>query len=270
MSSRLLNTVSVLSFLSAILILISGLIGIYTPGFYKLETVNWQQQAIAQDIIDVFLIVPLSLGISILSYLKPGKAFYIGAGINLYLVYTYAIYCFDIQFNSLFIIYCAILGFAFYSSVILWNHIFKEPVISKNHGFYPFRLTGVYLVIVSLLFYTLWLSDIIPAIINHDVPNALKETGLVTNPVHVLDLSIILPGLFIAGMLLIRRNSFAYRLTPVILTFMILMDVTIIFLTIVMFLHGVINVLNSAMIAIMGLQALFCVVLLRSSLKSVE
>jgi len=220
--------------------------------------------------IDVFLVVPLLLGSAILSIRKSRKAFYIEAGINLYLVYTYAVYSFGVHFNSFFIIYCVIFGIAFYCLILFLFHVIKETDLPKNNHFYPYRFTGIYFVIVSVLFYLLWLSDIVPAIVRHDVPQALKETGLLTNPIHVLDLAIVLPGIFVTGVLLMRGNSFAYRLTPVVLTFMVLMDITIIFLSVTMFTQGTIKELNSMMIAIMSLQTLVSLLLLRSSLKIVN
>lgn len=43
------------------------------------------------------------------------------------------------------------------------------------------------------------------------------DTGLATNPVHVLDLAIFLPAMALAGVLLARRHASGFGLAPVVL-----------------------------------------------------
>jgi len=69
---------------------------------------------------------------------------------------------------------------------------------------------------------------------SNTIPKVLIETGLPTNPVHVLDLSVILPGIFISGLLVLRKKPLGYILTPVMLVFFILMNITIGVLVIMM------------------------------------
>ena len=45
------------------------------------------------------------------------KAFLVWSGVLLYLIYAYVIYAFDVHFNSLFLVYVAILGLSFYALV---------------------------------------------------------------------------------------------------------------------------------------------------------
>src|SRR6185295_1303389 len=89
------------------------------------------------------------------------------------------------------------------------------------------KLTGIYFIALSAVFYFLWLSEIVPAVINNKVPSSLIEVGLFTNPVHVIDISIFLPGMFITGILVLREKPLGYLLAPALLSFFILMDITI-------------------------------------------
>jgi hypothetical protein len=43
-------------------------------------------------------------------------------------------------------------------------------------------------------------------------------TGLLVNPVHVLDMAVFLPAMLLAGALLLRRRAMGYVLTPLVLT----------------------------------------------------
>jgi hypothetical protein len=67
------------------LIIIVGCIGLLTPDFYSKETLNWQTQSVAQDIIELFLVTPGLVITSILSYKKSEPAIMIWGGVVIYL-----------------------------------------------------------------------------------------------------------------------------------------------------------------------------------------
>jgi hypothetical protein len=110
------------------------------------------------------------------------------------------------------------------------------------------KFTGVYFIFVAMIFYFLWLSEIIPAIAGSTVPQSLAEAGLITNPVHVIDLSVLLPGIFITGILLLKGKKPGIILAPVILMFFVLMDITIAFLIVIMKIKGLEDDLTIAVI----------------------
>ena len=66
----------------------------------------------------------------------------------------------------------------------------------------PVRSTAALLIGVGTVFYLQWLSVIVPATIDGTTPQALIDSGLPANAVHVLDLAILLPGTLVAGALL--------------------------------------------------------------------
>lgn len=214
----------------AILIIITSSIGIFTPDFYSKETFNWQVQSRGQDIVDLFLIVPLLLITSGLAFRNNRIALLIWGGVTLYLTYTFIIFCFNVHFNKLFYLYCLELGLSFYSFMFFLFICPKNEFSGQFKKSFIINLTGIYFLIISGIFYFLWLSEIFPAILSNNIPLSLTEVGLFTNPVHVIDLSVILPGIFLTGIFLLRRMSFGFILAPVILTFFILMDITIGFL----------------------------------------
>src|ERR1019366_8796872 len=114
----------------------------------------------------------------------------------------------------------------------------------------------------------LWLSEIIPAIIQNTIPKSIVETGLFTNAVQVIDLSVFLPGIFITGISLLKRISFGLILVPIILTFFVLMDISIGTLAVVMKMKGVES--NLVLTVIMGVLALLSLVLLIWYFKSIK
>jgi len=224
--------IPILSLPLAAFTITASVAGLLTSGFYSRETHAWAVQSFGQDIINLFLIAPLLLLTSILNYQKKKVSIPVWAGTNLYLAYTFTIYCFDIHFNQLFLIYCFCLGLSLFSFIYFLTSLRNESPGSDLSHRTPLRYIGIYFLIISVLFYFLWLSDIIPSIVSNSIPANLKQTGLFTNHVEVLDLSLILPGVFLCGILLLNGKSIGFVMAPVILTFIILMDITICVLTI--------------------------------------
>lgn len=215
-----------LSILLAFMVAGVSLIGILTPDFYMRETSNWQVQSIGQDIIDLAVVVPALLLSTQIILRTRRVGLFLWAGVLLYLIYTFAIFAFDIHFNKLFFVYCLILGLSFYLFIYFLFSQTVDParITSKK---ITNRVIGIYFIVMAALFYLLWLLEVIPYSIAGKTPVSLMEVGTPTNPVHVLDLSVILPGIFLVGVLLLKNRKMGHALTPAILIFFTLMDITI-------------------------------------------
>lgn len=248
----------------AALIIAASICGLFTPGFYAAESLDWQAQSVGQDAIDLFLVSPVLIVSSILSR-KNKITFQLWGGVNFYLIYTYVIYSFDIHFNNLFIVYCFILGLSFYSFMYFLFSRINEPIAKEICTKKIVKIIAAYFFIISCLFYFFWLSELVPAIIHHKTPKSLIEVGLFTNPVQVIDLSIVLPGFFLTGLFLIRERPLGLILVPCMLMFCILMDITIAWLTLMEKIKGFVT--NYSITIIMGVLALLSIVLLTSFLK---
>lgn len=227
-------------------------IGLLFPEIYYGTTPNWELQTIGQDAVDLLLILPVLVVSSI--YARNGGRLpsSVWAGTNIYIVYTFVIYCFDVKFNALFMLYCFILGLASFSTAAFLYKTVKEGDMLQATSVAR-KFTGYFFIVLSVLFYFTWLSDIVPAVIEGRKPAALLDTGLFTNPVHVLDLSIILPLVFVVGVLTLKGNSFALALAPALLVFFVLMDITIAVLAVMLFRGGMAETYSVSII--MGVHA---------------
>jgi hypothetical protein len=261
------KVILVLSLPLSVLIILVSCVGLLSPGFYSAETLNWQAQSVGQDMIDLFLLVPGLLITSILSYRNNRTATMAWGAVVLYLTYTFVLYCFNVHFNKLFVLYCFCLGLSFYSFMyfLLANHKAYKVQAENNT---VTRIIGIYFIVIAVLFYFLWLSEIIPAIVQNVTPKSISDTGLFTNGVQVIDLSVFLPGIFITGVFLLRKKPIGFLLTPVILGFFILMDTTIGVLAVAMKMKGLET--NLMLPVIMGLLALISLALLAWYLRSLK
>ena len=216
-----------LSFPLAILTAIVSYAGIFIEDTYSKETLIYAVQGIGQDIVNLFFVVPILVIASFFAYRRSKCWLLIWSGTIYYLAYSYTIYSFALHFNNLFLAYCMILGLSFYSLVYFLLSSLKESVSGWFMSDIKSKATGVFLIIIAGMFYFIWLSEIIPAMMHHSTPKSIIESGLLINPVHVLDLAICLPGLLITGVLLIKQKSIGYLLAPTMLIFCIFLAIAI-------------------------------------------
>jgi hypothetical protein len=258
-----------LSLLLATLIIIANGIGLFIPDhLYAQETPDWYAQAIGQDMADLFIALPFLIITCLSAYRQNKKALLIWGGVLAYLIYTFAIYCFAIHFNQLFLVYCLVLGLSVYLFTWFTLSQYQQQIKDWFDERVPVKLTGIYMIAIGIIFYILWLIQIVPANINNTVPKGLINAGLLTNPVHVLDLSVCLPGIMMTGILLLRRHPAGLLLAPVVLTFFILMDISLGGLMIVMKWKGL--GANDIAVAGMFVLAVFSTALLILYLKSMK
>jgi hypothetical protein len=193
---------------------------------YTHETANWAAQGVGQDWVDLVFAVPWLVLSGIFAQRGSRAALLLLAGGLVYTFYEFVIYAFALHFNSLFLVYCAVLGLSFFSlagialSFLRADGTWSGPTASA-------RAAGIFLLVVGVLFGLLWLTDVITALVHHTVPPAIVEAGTPTNPVYVMDLSIVLPLHFMTGWALLRRRPWGYILGPILLAFGVLMLLSI-------------------------------------------
>ena len=92
-----------------------------------------------------------------------------------------------------------------------WTVIFHVGPLRRapvRHPDGPPRTAAAWVLIATgALFAGLWLSELVPALITGEVPASLTEAGLRVNPIHVIDLSMVLPGFILSGVAAMRNRQ---------------------------------------------------------------
>jgi hypothetical protein len=249
-----------LSVLVALLVLIASTAGLFLKSTYTRETMSWTVQAYGQDIANIVAAAALFIT-AYFANKESVKAFLIWIGLLLALIYPYVIYAFDIHFNRLFLVYVAIVGLSFYTlfgSMIRINLSSLQQFFSDNT---KARLVSVFLLLVALLFALLWLKEDIPALVAGTIPQSITDNGLLTNPVHVLDLGLYLPAMIITAILLWRKKLLGYLLAIPLLVFNILTGIGII--------AGLLATSSPAFSASLGIELFIAVIVVVSLVLSV-
>jgi len=222
----------------AILTAIVSYAGVFVESTYARENSLYAAQGIGQDIVNLFIVVPILLLAAFFAWRKSKLGLLIWSGAVFYLAYSYTIYSFGLHFNNLFIAYCLILGLSFYSLVYFLISSLRENVSQWFASDVSTKPTGIFLVVIAVLFYFIWLSEIIPAILINATPKSIIESGLLINPVHVLDIAICLPALIVTGIALIKKKNIGFLLAPTMLLFCIFMAIAIAAMLITMKVKG--------------------------------
>jgi hypothetical protein len=179
-------------------------------------------QGIAQDYVTLCLGVPfllLSLFIALKGSLR-GR--FMLAGTLGYFLVTYLFYTVMGMYNVMFLGYVIIAGASFYAFLItlLSFNTHKLPMAFKTTT--PVKITGGYLIFNSIVIALLWLSIVVPPLLDGSVIPVQVE-HYTTLIVQGLDLGILLPAASITAILFIRKKPLGYLLCPVYFIFLSLL-----------------------------------------------
>jgi hypothetical protein len=247
------RTAILAAFPTAFLLTVMSVVGILHDGTYSRETQNWAAQAIGQDWVDLLFGAPWLVMTAVGALRRSRPARILLAGGLLYTVYELLIYAFAVHFNVLFLVYCATLGLSLFALLGVGLVLAREDVRGWFEDSVPVRVPGVFLIAVGAGFSLLWLAEVIPALVRGTIPASVAEAGVLTNPVQVIDLSVVLPVHIAAGVLLLRHRRFGFMAAPIVLAFGVLMALSIAGMMVVMHLRAIETTLPVA-IAMGGLS----------------
>jgi hypothetical protein len=243
-------------------------IAIYGKGLYRYDSVSTASQAIAQDMVTMFLGVPLLI-IALYLFRKgllKGKLLLTGTlG---YFLYTYVSYSFLAMYNSLFLVYVALMSASFFAFILAMMSFEGMDLSTYFKPKLPAKFIGGFLMFLAVMIGLLWLGRIMPPIVNGTVPVGLEHyTTLV---IQALDLGFVVPVAFLSGILLIRRKSFGYLLGSVITIKGIALLTAITAMIIGMASAGVkVSFVEIMLFPLFDLIAIFCLILIMKNINEI-
>jgi hypothetical protein len=189
--------------LLALLVTASSLAGLLAPWVYAQETQNWTLQAQGQDVGNLLAVVVLLLAAP--SYARGSlRGGLVWLGTLLYLVYAFVIYAMAVHFTHLFLVYVAVLALSTWGVLL---HVPRLRGLFGSNGHHQGRAAAWVLIVIGVLFALLWLAELVPATVTGRPPASLAEAGLWVNPVHVIDLAVVLPAFILSGVAALRGHS---------------------------------------------------------------
>ena len=251
MKTMSVKPVTLLTIVCAIALTIVSWFGVFDDTTYARDAASMAAQGIGQDMVDLFLVVPLLLfsfflmrrGNIIFTLLFGGTVFYI--------TYSFFIYCFGVHFNRLFLLYCVVLGTSFYLLILVLIDLHQKILVDRFPERLPNKSTAIFFIVIALLFYLIWLKDVLPAVIHNAVPKSVSDYQLLVNPVHVLDMAIALPGLVAGAVLLFKKHKMGFILAPVFLVFFIILTIALVAMVVMLKVKGISDDISAAVIFVL-------------------
>lgn len=182
---------------------------IYGRGIYQHMSADVAVQGIAQDYVTLFIGIPLLLT-ALTGYRKNStRSHFVLAGTLGYFFVTFWFYSAMAMYNIMFLGYAALLGLTFFGLVLSLTDIDVSKVSQYFSVKTPHKLVGGFLIFNSIMIALLWLSVVIPPLIDGTIyPDALQHyTTLI---VQGFDLGLLLPISFVVGLLLLKRKPAGY------------------------------------------------------------
>jgi hypothetical protein len=165
-----------------------------------------------------FVTIPVLVAAMLLSARGTTIAVVFWLGALASVAYQSVLFLFGVPFNSYFFLYVAMLSLSVWSIVALAARIPATSLADRMGVRAPVRLVvAVYLLVNAALFFVLWISSTLPAVLSGATPAFLEGTGMQTGPVQILDFAFTLPLMTAAAVLLLRRRPWGYLLTGALL-----------------------------------------------------
>jgi len=193
--------------------------GVVLPSIYDNETRAGAAQAIGSDWLNLTVVVPILIVATVLTLRGGTRARLVWAGTVLYVVYDFVYYTLTSHFNSLFLVYCAVLGLAFYAVLGVLPSVSIEDTAKRYTRRLPAIATAVLFLVIALGAAVNWMKEMVPAVLSGELPQGVREAGQFTEPAAVLDFAFVLPALTIIAILLLLGKPLGFVFGPILLVF---------------------------------------------------
>lgn len=229
---------------------------IYGYGLYQDNSIAVVAQGKASDLFTLVVGIPLLL-IS-LYFLNKGsfRARLILTGTLGYFLYTYISYTFLWMYNPFFIVYVILMTLSLYAFILSIISFDISNMKDQFNERLPVKLLGGFQLFIGFAIGMLWLGKLAPSIFDTKVPVGLEHYS--TLVIQGMDLGIVVPTAFVSGILLIKKKSFGYLLSSVI----IIKGITMLTCISMMIINQALNQVDMGITEVLIFPALNCYALL--------
>lgn len=173
-------------------------------GLYRYDTIFNGAGFKGQDLTTLVLLAPLLL-VTVAFYRRGslrGGLLLLGALGNV--LYVYASMALNAAYNPLFLLYVVLFSTSLYAFVLHFTHFDLSPLAARL----PRRGPALFMFASGLITSVVWAGPLVGALFTGQPPEDLGSYS--TFVTYALDLAIITPATFIAGVLIWRRRSLGY------------------------------------------------------------
>lgn len=226
MEQTYLRQLRILTILLAISLAVVSVAGAFLPSTYERDSASMAAQGAGQDMVDLFLAVPMLLITFYYASKGNRKGLLLYGGVLVYILYSFVIYAFGVHFNRFFLLYCATLGLSLYAFIIFMRGV-RHVELDRWFEGAPVKLISLFLVLVALIFYGLWLSSVLPATFGNSIPEEISDNDFLVNPIHVIDMAFALPAVLIGAFHVWKKRALGYLIAALALVFIVQLTIAL-------------------------------------------
>ena len=164
------------------------------------------------DIITLLVAVPLLIAALWFTQKGSVRCQLVWMGMLGYMAYNFAFYLFGAAFNILFIVYVALFSLSVASLILKLSNLDLHSISLLFSAKTPVKGLIIYLLVIAVMLFAVEMGMISNYLLTGILPETIKLTGQQTSVVFAMDLSIVVPLLFITAILLWKRLAWGYVL----------------------------------------------------------
>jgi hypothetical protein len=206
----------------------------YGSGLYRHDTLFTAAAFRGTDAVTLFVALPLLIFAFWLYKRGSSRGGFLLTAMLSYFLYNAAHMAFAAAYNNLFLVYIAYFSVSFFAFILAFTAVNLEALPGKAMAG---RGPAVFLFIAGLAPLFLWGSELIVALLQNEAPPLLGSyTTMFT---HAVDIGIIVPVVYLAGIWLLRQRPLGYLLSFIMLSLLALIGLVVVAQTIVQIQVGI-------------------------------
>jgi hypothetical protein len=241
---------------------------LYGQGLYRSDTLFYAASFKGLDSVTLAVFVPALLAALLAWRRGSWRASVVVTGMLSVFLYNAASMAFGAAYNPFFLVYVGLLSASFFAFTLALATLDHHALAAQIAQGLPRRGLAVFLSLAGLAPLVLWLSDVIGSLAAGRVPELLGS--YTTTYTYAVDLALVVPAVYLAAALLVRRSPFAYALAGTMLILLTSVGVSVVATTLaqaavgIVFSPGQYIGLIGSWIILGALAIAFLVVLLRA------
>ena len=185
-------------------------------GLYGHESVSMAAQGVGMDLVTLLVATPLLLVATYLAGRGSLRGQLLRVGAFWYFTYSYLVIMFGVAYNPFFLIYVALFSASLAGLILSLLSVDVGRLANHISARFGRRTIASIVLVISGMFFLLWLGRIVPSIVTGAPPSGLES--YTTLSVQAADLGLVIPLSVVTGILLLRRQPIGYLLAfPVVL-----------------------------------------------------
>ncbi len=199
----------VLSSVVAIASLVAAVAGLTIKDLYQ-DGSSWATAALrGGDLVTLAVAVPILIVAMVLANRGSARARLVWIGALAYTVYNFAFYVFGAAFNDMFLVHVVAFSSSIFALIIAMTDLDASAIADRYRAAAPTRAVAGLLVLVGVVFAVLWSAFSISYAVSGRISlGAAPLDGMHT--VFAIDLSLMVPAMVLAGVLLWRRRPWGF------------------------------------------------------------